>query len=72
VKNNQKGLKMEKYNYYVEQVDKSLEDHDCEFPMAIKIRGSENSSKWITLPHDLFIIIKNYYYLNGDKIQGKD
>lgn len=55
-------------NYYVDNMDKALIDHDINFPFAIKIRGSQNSSHWMTLPENLYIQIKNYYVLNGHNI----
>ena len=59
---------MAKYNYYVEQIDKALNEHDAEWPLKIKIVGSKNSSNYMTLPYELGLIIKNWYYLNGNKL----
>ena len=58
-------MKKTKYNYYVENMDKALVNHDCEMPLAIKIYGSKHKSNSMTLPHELFILMKNWYYLNG-------
>lgn len=59
---------MKKYNYYVEQIDQALKDHNPDFNLTIKIYGSANSSKHFTLPLELAQYIKNWYYLNGDKV----
>lgn len=57
-----------KSNYYVEQINQALKEHDGVYPLSIKIYGSKYSSKSFTLPFELAKIIKDWYYLNGDKI----
>ena len=57
-----------KSNYYVGQIDKAIKDHDIKYPLSIKIVGSKNESHFFTLPVELCRIIKEWYFLNGDKI----
>lgn len=54
-----------KSNYYVDEIDNALKDHDPEFPLTLKIYGSKNSSKALTLPFPLVRIIKEWYWLHG-------
>lgn len=59
---------MPKTNYYVNQIDKALKDHDHEHPLQIKISGTKGSSNYMTLPIELARYIKQWYQLNGDII----
>lgn len=63
-----RGENMKKYNYYVSQIDRALEKHNPEFNLKIKISGTHDSSNYITLPNELAQYIKNWYYLNADKV----
>lgn len=58
----------EKRNYYIEQIDKALKYHNANYYLKIKISGTHDSSNYMSLPADLLITIKNYYYEHGHKI----
>lgn len=55
-------------NYYTEQLDNALKGHNPDYSLTIQIKGTEGKSFNITCPNDLFLKIKDYYFLNGDKI----
>lgn len=57
-----------KTNYYVEQIDTAIKNHDIKYELQIKISGSKNNTKYMTLPLPLAQIIKEWYWLHGDKI----
>lgn len=48
-------------NYHVNQIELAEKDHDWKFPMAIQIKGLNNSSKWISLSHDQIKKIKEIF-----------
>lgn len=59
---------MPKYNFYLEQIEYALKEHDFDYYLKIKVSGSKNSSKYITLPLELANIIKEWYAVNGDRV----
>lgn len=59
---------MKKTNYYVEQMDKCLDGHDNSYPLTLQVWGTHTKSNHVTMPSELFLKIKDWYYLNGGKI----
>lgn len=55
-------------NYYVEQIDRALKDHDPEYALTIQIKGTANKSNHLNCPPELLLKIKDWYSLNGGKI----
>jgi hypothetical protein len=62
------GTFEEKRNYYIDQLDRAIKEHDVNYPLKLKVSGTKDASHYITLPLKLFGIIKDWYYLNGHEI----
>ena len=60
--------RQEKTNYYTDQISSVAKGHNVNYPLTIKISGTENSTNSMPLPNELALIIKDWYFLNGDKI----
>ena len=54
-----------KTNYYEEQLLNAIKDHDLNYPLQVKVNGTKNESKWITLPEELFDIMVDWYKEKG-------
>ena len=59
---------MKKQNYYVNQFDKALKNHDVNYNLTLKVYGTEGQSNNLKMPFELALLIKDWYYLNVDKI----
>lgn len=55
---------MIKLNYYTDQIDKALKDHDPEYYVSIQFHGTQNKSNHISCPPALIKVIKNWYHQN--------
>lgn len=62
------GTFEEKRNYYIDQLDRAIQEHDVNYSLKIKVSGTKGASNYMTLPFELFGIIKNWYYLHGHNI----
>jgi len=53
-----------KSNYYTDQIDKALTDHDFKYPFSIQFKGSVNNGNCMTCPPELIRIIREWYLKN--------
>jgi hypothetical protein len=60
--------KMAKKVYEVDQIDRMLRDHNSEEPIKFKFWGSKFESNTLNVPLPLLRIIKEWYFLHGDKL----
>lgn len=59
---NEKGKrKLDNSNYYIEQIEKAVKDHDFDYTMSVKFSGMNNESNYIPINEDQLKQIKNLF-----------